>query len=103
MLFSKVMTPPRLHDTGKPREPLYDFAELAQHLEVKPGQLRRAMVTSSLSFPNPRMTKGQRGKWWAMSEVIAWWVEIGGTEAVVSERADYHKMYREKNKSILTS
>lgn len=103
MLFSKVMTPPRLHDAGKPREPLYDFAELARHLDVKPGQLRRAMVSASLPFPSPRMTKGQRGKWWAMSEIIAWWVEIGGSQAAVSKRADYYEKYREKNKSILTA
>lgn len=94
-------TPPKIVRQG-PREPLYEFSDIARQFEVMPGQLSNAMRRSPIPVPEPKMIKGSR-KWWSIREMIAWWVEIGGKDFAVSDKADYYREYRRKAKSVLTT
>lgn len=101
MISFKHNRPPAIVKQG-PREPLYEFSDLAREFEVLPGQLNNAMRRSPIPVPEPKMVKGRR-RWWSMREMIAWWVEVGGKDFAVSDKADYYSEYRRKGKSVLTS
>jgi hypothetical protein len=76
-----------------PREPLTRYCDIGEGLGVLQGQFHRARGIESGQFPAFRLDTGGH-KWYAMSEVRAWWEKIGGKEFAVSPNAERNTMYR---------
>lgn len=67
-------------------EPLFLFNEVAEKLEVLPGQLRYAMTSGPIPAPKPRVENTGKRKYYAMSDIRSWWAQIGGRDFAVSHR-----------------
>lgn len=97
--MNKILEPLNsLRARSTKREPLYEYKELPDQFNVLPGQFHRAATRAIVPFPKPRLEQNRR-KWYALSEVRAWWEAVGGAEFACSEHAERNKVYRERYKA----